>query len=212
MIWAHMKMRSFVKAILTFILISAMGPLHARAQNSHEAYVADLLVAGAMERTGHDVLYDGRYRRIDYPGGDVPDHIGVCTDVVIRAYRTSGIDLQAEVHVDMLANFSEYPQNWGLTQPDSNIDHRRVLNLRTFFRRKGAELPITNNPDDYLPGDIVTWVIPGNLPHIGIVVKEQSEDGTRPLIVHNIGRGPRLEDILFAYPITGHYRYLGQRN
>jgi uncharacterized protein YijF (DUF1287 family) len=205
-----MKKRSFVKTVLTYIVISAMSPLHAGAQSSHEAYAADLLVAGAMERIRHEVIYDGSYRRIDYPGGDVPDHIGVCTDVVIRAYRRSGIDLQKEIHVDMTANFSEYPQKWSLTKPDSNIDHRRVPNLRTFFRRKGAGLAITNNPDDYLPGDIVTWVIPGNLGHIGIVVKQQSEDGIRPLVVHNIGQGPRLEDILFAFPITGHYRYFGQ--
>jgi uncharacterized protein YijF (DUF1287 family) len=138
--------------------------------------------------------------------------MGVCTDVIIRVYRKTGIDLQEELHADMSANFSKYPQNWGLTKPDSNIDHRRVLNLRTFFQRKGAELAVTEDAGDYLPGDIVTWVIPGNLPHIGIVVKQRSEGSARPLIVHNIGCGPRLEDILFDFPITGHYRYFGQRN
>jgi uncharacterized protein YijF (DUF1287 family) len=205
-------MLKVIKTLLTFILISAIISLSAGAQNPHEEEIADLLVAGAMERLEHEVIYDGSYRRIDYPGGDVLDSIGVCTDVVIRVYRKAGIDLQEEMHVDMSAHFSKYPQNWGLTKPDSNIDHRRVLNLKTFFQRKGEELAVTSNADDYQPGDIVTWVIPRNLPHIGIVVKQRSEDGTRPLIVHNIGRGPRLEDILFAFPITGHYRYLGQRN
>jgi uncharacterized protein YijF (DUF1287 family) len=205
-------MPKFVKTLLGLILVSAIIPLSAGGQNPHEEDVIDLLVTGAMERLEHEVTYDGSYRRIDYPGGDVPDSIGVCTDVVIRVYRKAGIDLQEEVHVDMSAHFSKYPQNWGLTKPDSNIDHRRVLNLKAFFQRKGEALPVTSNADDYQPGDIVTWVIPGNLPHIGIVVKQRSEDSTRPLIVHNIGQGPRLEDILFAFPITGHYRYFGQLN
>jgi len=205
-------MLRFIRTFLALILVSAITLLPAGAQNPHEEDFACMLVSGAMERTEHEVVYDGTYRRMDYPGGDVPDSIGVCTDVIIRVYRKAGIDLQEEVHVDMSANFSKYPQNWGLTKPDSNIDHRRVLNLKTFFQRKGARLAITANADDYLPGDIVTWVIPGNLPHIGIVVRQRSEDSTRPLIVHNIGGGPRLEDILFDFPITGHYRYFGRQN
>lgn len=205
-------MLSFVQTLLTFILLLANTPLPAGARNPHGGDFADLLVAGAMERLEHKGVYDGSYRRIGYPGGDVSDHIGVCTDLIIRVYRKAGIDLQEEVHVDMSADFSKYPKNWGLKKPDSNIDHRRVLNLKTFFQRKGAEVEITSNADDYLPGDIVTWVIPENLPHIGIVVSQRSEDSTRPLIVHNIGHGPVLEDMLFAFPITGHYRYSGQRN
>jgi len=157
------------------------------------------------------VRYDGSYRKIAYPGGDVPDHMGVCTDVIIRTYRAAGIDLQVEVHEDMRAAFSEYPTRWGLGKPDSNIDHRRVLNLMTFFRRQGAAVSVSRDPADYLPGDLVTWLVPVNLPHIGIVVRARTEDGKRPLIVHNIGRGPRREDILFNFPITGHYRYAGPK-
>ncbi len=167
------------------------------------------LVDAAMERLAHDVTYDGSYRGIDYPGGDVPDHVGVCTDVVVRAYRAVGIDLQQVVHEDMKADFAAYPKNWGLSAPDSNIDHRRVPNLRTFFGRKGEALGRSRNPQDYRPGDLVTWMLPGNLPHIGIVVSRRSADGRRPLVVHNIGAGPKLEDRLFEFPITGHYRYHG---
>ncbi len=172
---------------------------------------AERLVAAALERTKHAVTYDGSYRWIPYPGGDVPDDIGVCTDLVIRAYRALGIDLQRLVHEDMKAHFSAYPKRWGLTRPDPNIDHRRVLNLQTFFRRQGAELPVTGDPVDYRPGDLVTWRLPGGLPHIGIVVHHRSADGRRPLVVHNIGAGPKVEDRLFAFPITGHYRYRGPR-
>lgn len=169
----------------------------------------DRFVAAAMERLAHEVTYDGSYRRLDYPGGDVPDHIGVCTDVVIRAYRAVGIDLQQLVHEDMTANFASYPDNWGLSRPDSNIDHRRVPNLQAFFTRHGERLRVSRRPDDYLPGDLVTWLLPGNLPHIGIVVARRSEAGRRPLVVHNIGAGPKLEDVLLGFPITGHYRYAG---
>lgn len=170
--------------------------------------LADQLVNAAFERTKHSVTYDGRYVSIDYPGGDVPDSIGVCTDLVIRAYRQLGIDLQQLVHQDMTLAFSDYPDHWGLTRPDSNIDHRRVPNLQTFFTRQNAALPISNKGDDYQPGDLVTWNLPGNLPHIGIIVDQRSADDERPLVVHNIGRGPELEDILFDYPVTGHYRFL----
>jgi uncharacterized protein YijF (DUF1287 family) len=168
------------------------------------------LVAAAKERTSHQVTYDGSYQRIDYPGGDVPDNIGVCTDVLIRSYRKLDIDLQKEVHEDMKGNFGNYPDNWGLTRPDTNIDHRRVPNLQTFFTRHGIKLAVTRDPEDYLPGDLVTWMVAGNLPHIGIVTDKGTIFGNRPLVVHNIGRGPVLEDMLFEYPITGHYRYYGQ--
>lgn len=169
------------------------------------------LVAAAMERTRHAVRYDGAYRAIAYPNGDVPDNVGVCTDVLIRSYRAIDIDLQRLVHEDMRAAFDEYPDQWGLSAPDTNIDHRRVPNLRRFFERHGASLAVSNDPAAYQPGDLVTWMLPGNLPHIGIVSGQVSEDGKRPLIVHNIGSGPELEDILFAFEVTGHYRYLGPR-
>lgn len=167
------------------------------------------LAEAARERLTHCVTYDGGYRRIGYPGGDVPDSVGVCSDLVIRAYRALGVDLQREVHEDMTAHFDAYPDRWGLTAPDPNIDHRRVPNLEAFFTRKGISLPVTLDAGDYRPGDVVTWLLPGNLPHIGIVVDGRSGDGARPLIVHNIGRGPRLEDVLFRYLITGHFRYDG---
>ncbi len=167
------------------------------------------LVEAALERLRHKVTYDGSYRKIAYPWGDVPDDIGVCTDVVVRAYRRLGIDLQQRVHKDMWKNFQQYPNlaKWERNAPDPNIDHRRVLNLRVFFARNGLELPISRHASDYLPGDMVTWDIQPGVPHIGIIVNKLSEDHKRPLIVHNIGKGPKLEDILFKMKITGHYRY-----
>jgi uncharacterized protein len=167
---------------------------------------AEQLVAAALAQTRSSVTYDGSYRRIAYPGGDVPATIGVCTDVVIRAYRAAGVDLQVQVHEDMKRAFSSYPRQRGMSRPDANIDHRRVPNLQTFFHRAGAELPMSREPGDYRPGDLVTWMLPRNLPHIGIVIGETSPTGT-PLVVHNIGRGPEVENALFSYPITGHYRY-----
>ena len=167
------------------------------------------IVAAALERTQHSVRYDGRYLKIAYPNGDVPADTGVCTDVVIRSYRALGVDLQQKVHEDMRAFFDQYPSSriWGLTKPDSNIDHRRVPNLQTYFTRHGEKLSISNNADDYHPGDLVTWMLPGNLPHIGIVTDQMDATSGIPLIVHNIGAGPKLENILFNYTITGHYRY-----
>lgn len=180
------------------------------AQSSSNDFVRKLIHA-AIERTSHPVIYDGSYHQMDYPGGDVPDNIGVCTDVVIRVYRALGIDLQKRVHEDMTGNFSAYPQLWGLRRPDSNIDHRRVPNLQTFFSRKGTVLTQSSNPADYQPGDLVTWMLPGNLPHIGILIDPRSMDGQRPLIIHNIGRGPMIEDVLFDYPISGHFQYRGNK-
>lgn len=166
------------------------------------------LVAAAMERTKASVQYDGAYVSIPYPNGDVPANTGVCTDVIIRSYRQLGIDLQKRLHEDIAANFDQYPSKriWGLTRPDKNIDHRRVPNLQVFFSRYGISLPVSKKPSDYQPGDLVTWMLNGNLPHIGIVSAQKSADGT-PMIVHNIGAGPQHEDMLFAYKITGHYRY-----
>lgn len=170
------------------------------------------LIKAAKERTLHDVRYDGSYFPITYPNGDVPSNIGVCTDVVIRSFRKIGVDLQKNVHEDMLSNFSSYPSKalWGLTKPDKNIDHRRVPNLQVFFKRFGESLEITGNTNNYRPGDLVTWMLAGNLPHVGIVIDEMSLDGKRPLVVHNIGEGPKINDVLFEYKITGHYRYTGE--
>jgi len=161
----------------------------------------------ALELTKQKVTYDPSYFSIDYPNGDVPSDKGVCTDVVIRAYRKIGIDLQKEVHEDMKANFSSYPKIWGLKSTDKNIDHRRVPNLMTFFKRKGAEKSISEEAIDYKPGDIVCWNLGGTITHIGIVVDKKSKDGKRNLIVHNIGGGQVLEDCLFDFKIIGHYRY-----
>ncbi|MEX2230994.1 MAG: DUF1287 domain-containing protein [Cyclobacteriaceae bacterium] len=161
----------------------------------------------AMQLIDRSVVYDPVYTRIDYPNGDVPPGRGVCTDVVIRAYRKLGIDLQKEVHEDMRANFNLYPKNWGLTRPDKNIDHRRVPNLMAFFKRFGEVKRISASGDDYLQGDIVCWNLGGNVTHIGIVVNKRSADGKRLLIVHNIGGGQVLEDILFEYRVIGHYRF-----
>jgi len=198
------KMTEHIAIFLITILAFASPAI---AQNEKGDILVSELVAAAIERTGHQVIYDGSYRSIEYPDGDVPDNVGVCTDVIIRSYRETGIDLQQEVHEDMQANFSKYPDNWGLTGPDPNIDHRRVPNLQVFFKRNGKELPVTNDPKYYKPGDIVTWTIPGNLPHIGIVTDKKVVGADRPLIVHNIGRGPKIEDVLFLYPITAHYKY-----
>ena len=157
--------------------------------------------------TKQDVTYDPSYFSIDYPGGDVPEGKGVCTDVIIRAYRKLGIDLQKEVHEDMRANFNTYPKKWGLSRPDKNIDHRRVPNLMTFFERYGEVKPITDDPDDYSEGDIVCWDLGGGVTHIGLIVNKKSSDGERNLIVHNIGGGQVLADCLFDFKIIGHYRF-----
>lgn len=197
-----------LKLIITSVLVGLVAWTPVAAEPTAEA-----LVASALERIRHAVVYDGAYHPIDYPGGDVPEDIGVCTDVIIRSYRKLGIDLQVLVHEDMRNNFSKYPSQriWGLTQPDTNIDHRRVPNLQVFFSRKGAMLPVTNRGSDYQPGDLVTWMLPGNLPHIGIVTDKRHRTSGNRMIVHNIGRGPKLEDMLFDYPITGHYRFLPQK-
>lgn len=168
---------------------------------------ADKLVSAARERTEFDVTYDGSYRALAYPMGDVPSNIGVCTDLIVRAYRAVGVDLQQLVHEDMESDFGAYPANWGLRSTDRNIDHRRVPNLQAFFRRHGEILEIGTDASAYSAGDVVTWMLPGNLPHIGVVSDSRSVSGVRPLVIHNIGSGPTEEDVLFSYPITGHYRY-----
>ena len=172
----------------------------------------DALAEAAVGRTKHEVRYDPTYFKIDYPGGDVPAEVGVCTDEVIRSYRVVGVDLQKEVHEDMRDNFRLYPRKWGLSKPDTNIDHRRVPNLMVFFARQGASLPVTQDARDYKPGDVVTWDLGGGLTHIGVVVGVPSAaDASRLQIVHNIGAGPKMEDVLFSWKITGHYRYQGPK-
>ena len=186
-----------------------MGQLLGAAPCLADAALATRFVRAADGLENPGVTYDSGYRRIAYPLGDVPSNMGVCSDVVVRAYRAIGIDLQRLVHEDMERHFSVYPKKWGLSGPDANIDHRRVLNLRTFFARHGKILKVTSNPNDYKPGDLVTWNLApqGSLPHIGIVTDRRTADRVRPLMMHNIGGGQVFEDILFTYKITGHYRY-----
>lgn len=164
------------------------------------------LVEAARTQVGVTLGYDPAYRRIAYPGGDVPLATGVCTDVVIRALRAQGLDLQQRVHEDMRRHFSAYPRHWGLKRPDPNIDHRRVPNLMTWFDRQGLSLKVGQAAADYQPGDIVTWDLGRGLQHIGIISDQRSREGT-PLALHNIGQGTREEDILFRWPILGHYRF-----
>jgi uncharacterized protein YijF (DUF1287 family) len=180
------------------------------SESNQQAFLGKLSAA-AIERTHHIVRYDPKYVRIPYPGGDVPADTGVCSDEVIRAYRALGIDLQKEVHEDIAANFSAYPNHmrWMLFHPDSNIDHRRVPNLMVFFGQKGTSLPISTRAKDYGPGELVTWDLGGGVPHIGIVVDRKSASSGRYMVVHNIGAGPKMEDVLFSWKITGHYRYFG---
>jgi len=163
------------------------------------------LVDKAREQIGVTTSYDPAYKKLSYPGGDVPRETGVCSDVVIRAFRGLKIDLQKEVHEDMTQAFDQYPRKWGLAHSDANIDHRRVPNLMTYFQRKGWAVPVSKKPADFHPGDVVAWNLGGNVTHIGIVSDRSSRGGTR-LVIHNIGQGAAEEDILFRYEIIGHYR------
>ncbi len=185
---------------LSIILALFSYGLH--AQSVFGISIAD----SAFTLTHEEVRYDPGYYSIDYPNGDVPGDIGVCTDVIIRGLRKVGIDLQKEVHEDMKANFGLYPKKWGLTKPDPNIDHRRVLNLMTYFDRFVEVISITSDPDNYLPGDIVCWDLGGGITHIGFVSNRKSSDSNSHMIIHNIGNGQVLEDCLFNYHIIGHYR------
>ncbi|CAM3392729.1 DUF1287 domain-containing protein [Flavobacterium longum] len=189
-------MKALLLAVLCFVGSIAL-------EKSFDQRLSD----AAISLTADEVVYDPAYFKIPYPNGDVPKGHGVCTDVVIRAYRKLGIDLQKEVHEDMAKHFSKYPKIWGLKKTDTNIDHRRVPNLQAFFKRFGTSYVVTDNATHYKTGDLVTWMINGKLPHIGIVTHKKSADGKRNLIVHNVGSGQVLEDCLFTYPITGHYRY-----
>lgn len=185
--------------VLAFLLVVCLP-----AQGAGD--FAKQLVQAAMQRTQQVVRYDPAYVKLAYPGGDVPAGTGVCTDEVIRSYRELGFDLQKLVHEDMKRAFSAYPKHWGLSRPDTNIDHRRVPNLQTFFKRQGAMQALTQVEADYRPGDLITCTVAGRLPHIAIVVPAP-DGGSRPWIVHNIGSGPKCEDRLFEFPLTGHYRW-----
>ena len=207
------------RATLVVVCLSTLSGFTARScllqtspvgQSTQQAFL-EKLSSAAIERTHHAVRYDPKYVRIPYPGGDVPADTGVCSDEVIRAYRALGIDLQKEVHEDISVNFSAYPnqRRWLLAHPDSNIDHRRVPNLMAFFSRKGTTLPNSTREGDYGPGELVTWDLGGGVPHIGIVVDRKSPASGRYMVVHNIGAGPRMEDVLFNWKVTGHYRYFG---
>lgn len=166
------------------------------------------LIAAAQKQVGETTIYDPSYARIAYPMGDIAREHGVCTDVIIRAYRDAfGMDLQRLVHEDMQRAFEAYPQQWGQTRPDANIDHRRVPNLQAFLTRHGARLVVGERPDDFAPGDLVTQLLPGDLPHIALVTDLPNGDRSRPMMLHNIGRGTQLEDTLFAFTITGQFRY-----
>ncbi|MCX5661457.1 MAG: DUF1287 domain-containing protein [Planctomycetota bacterium] len=191
-------MRSALLTILALLL--QLTPSAAFA-----AIKPDVLVASARSQVGVTVSYDPAYRKLAYPGGDVPKETGVCSDVVVRALRGQGFDLQKEVHEDMAKDFDAYPKKWGLKRPDANIDHRRVLNLMTFFRRRGESLDVEPKPDRYAPGDLVAWDLGAGLTHIGVVSDRKTADD-RPLIIHNIGGGAQEQDILLRYRIIGHFR------
>jgi len=208
---ARTKLIGIIASLAMLGTVLTAAQLRTAESPAHQEFTKRL-VAAAIDRTHHKVRYDPAYVKIPYPGGDVPSETGVCTDEIIRAYRAVGVDLQKEVHEDMEQNMSAYPRKWRWLswRPDPNIDHRRVPNLMVFFSRKGETLKITNRAEDYTPGDLVTWDLGGNVPHIGIVVDQKSWMG-RYKIVHNIGEGPKMEDVLFDWKITGHYRYFGPR-
>jgi len=194
--------KNFLLIITIFHFFSI--PLWAQNANNHKV---NMIIASALEQTKQTFYYDPSYRRIHYPGGDVPLDRGVCTDVLIRAFRKTGVDLQVLIHEDMTKSFDAYPKKWGLNRPDTNIDHRRVLNLITFFERKGKAAPLSRESRNFLSGDIVAWRLPNGSPHIGIISNIQVMGKDRYLVVHNIGFGTKLEDILFEYKMIGHYRY-----
>ncbi len=202
-----------VLTILIAALVCEAQQISADETVAHQAVLQKLVLA-AIERTHHSVRYVSSYVRIPYPGGDVAANTGVCTDEIIRIYRAVGIDLQKEVHEDMVQNFAAYPHYWhaDTARPDSNIDHRRVPNLMVFFSRNGESLPTGLRAEDYQAGDLVTWDLGGGVPHIGMVVDTRASASGRTMIVHNIGEGPKMEDMLFRWKITGHYRYFGPKS
>jgi hypothetical protein len=165
------------------------------------------LVMAARQQVGVTNSYDGRYRKLAYPGGDVELNTGVCSDVVVRSFRELGVDLQKAVHEDMQKDFRAYPQSWKQRRPDANIDHRRVLNLMKFFERAGKSKSISSSGGDYVPGDIVAWDLGNRVTHIGIISDKKATFTRTPLVIHNIGAGVQEEDVLFSHKIIGHYRY-----
>jgi uncharacterized protein len=205
--WYRAPIR-LIAIILSIAILAPFAQSSSSSQSPAPQFLPHLLAA-AHERTTHTVRYEPAYVHIAYPNGDVPADTGVCTDEIIRIYRGLGIDLQKLVHEDMQQNRAAYPRFGNYNGTDTNIDHRRVLNLMVFFAREGKSLPITNRIDDYAPGDLVTWDLGGNVPHIGILVDTKSPQSGRYMIVHNIGRGPKMEDVLFNWKITGHFKYLG---
>jgi len=210
---------SIVGIIVYFLRDTQLGTLYAWQYSYNPVYPKIIseskikflteLSSVAIEQTYLKVTYIPDYQEISYPNGDIPENQGVCSDVIIRAYRKLTIDLQKDVHEDMEKHFDLYPRIWGLKKTDTNIDHRRVPNLMVFFKRKGIILPITKQKNDYLPGDIITWNLAFGRPHIGIVINRKNKISANPLIVHNIGDGPQIEDVLFNWEITGHFRYFG---
>ncbi len=219
-----MKPNLLVSTVLTLALILLVACQHqaaltrpplkppeqqteVRALPANSSPNLKLLIDGAISQVGVTTSYDPSYQRLEYPNGDVPIETGVCSDVIVRAFRKAGVDLQKTVHEDMKSNFSTYPAKWGLSGTDANIDHRRVPNLQTFFARQGKQVATTGSADTFLPGDVVTWDLGGGVDHVGIVVNVWFKPSQRYLIVHNIGAGTRMEDVLFAWKITGHYRY-----
>lgn len=200
-----MRKLHWLKLLLLVSVFSVLEPVSAQ-----EAFQLKL-AQEAKKLTKDQVTYDPQYFKIAYPNGDVPANKGVCTDVIIRAYRKLGIDLQQLVHEDMKANFGVYPKNWGLKSTDKNIDHRRVPNLMVFFERKGQKLSVSIDAKDYKPGDIVCWNLGGGITHIGLVSDQLNSDQKRFMIIHNVGAGQVLEDFLFNYKIIGHYRFSNQR-
>ena len=187
---------------LSWLLLLAAVAASVAADEGERSRIAE----AALAQVGVTTSYDPSYRRLDFPGGDVPIDTGVCADVVLRALRVLGLDLQREVNADMRAHFAAYPSHWGLTRTDRNIDHRRVPNLRRWFERHGWSLTPSRLPGEYLPGDLVSWRLPNGRPHIGVVAARRSADGERPLVVHNIAFGAQVEDVLLAWTIDGHYR------
>ena len=199
-----------MKAIYFLLILTVLLPYESKTQQGRPNISFGMQLShAALLIINPNIIYDPTYKSIPYPKGDVPKNTGVCTDVVIRAYRKLNIDLQKEVHEDMKSNFSKYPnlKKWGMKKTDTNIDHRRVPNLEIFFKRKGKEIKVSADANNYKIGDIVTWIINGKLPHIGIVTHKKTSDGMRPLLVHNVGSGQVLEDCLFKYKIVGHYQY-----
>jgi uncharacterized protein len=204
--WASRVRGPAACGLLLSLVAVRVSAAQSTASHADQEFLSKLSAA-AIERTHHSVRYVSDYVGIPYPGGDVPADTGVCTDEVIRSYRAVGIDLQKEIHEDMVHNFAAYPHKWQHS-PDTNIDHRRVPNLMMFFARHGTRLPTSQRAGDYSPGDIVAWDLGGGITHIGIVVDQTGSSG-RYMVVHNIGRGPQMEDVLFDWKIIGHYRYDG---